>query len=399
MKISHISFSTFGGAGKVAQELHNYQKKVGLDSTLDCISTLNVRKEPFKHPKLTFFSALDKYLISKYDNPSMISILRNLHDHSDHLIHKNEYDVIHLHWLPGILSLQNLNNLYKSKTNFVWSIQDFWPITGGCHFMGTCNGFVKDCSDCPQIRTGFKSLAKKQLKNKMVILDKFEKNLTLVAPSIFVAKKIKLSPFFSKFNSVVIGNPIQISDSPSNLSKEFASDRDVNRKFIIGCVAADLSEKRKNISLLVNWFLKNCTDSNSNYQLLLIGNNGGFIPKHPRIKIVSNVNDPKLMTNLYLKMDVNVSLSLEETFGYSILESGLQKVPSICFENTAQSELIQNNLDGFVLSHIGELKIVLDNLAANPERIKQAGVNILKKLTNKYHVSNINSEYMKIYSE
>lgn len=397
MKIRHISFSTFGGAGKVAQELHNYQKEIGLDSTLDYITTLNVRKEPFKHPKLTFYSALDKYLISKYDNPSMISILRNLHDHSFHLTHKNDFDVIHLHWLPGILSLRNLSNLYKSKTKFVWSIQDFWPITGGCHFMGTCNGFVKDCSDCPQIRTGFKNLAKKQLKNKMVILEKFEKNLTLVAPSIFVAQKIKLSPFFSKFNSVVIGNPIHISNSPRDLSKKIAFEGDANHKFVIGCVAGDLSEKRKNVSLLVSWFLKNCIDRNSNYQLLLIGNNGGFIPKHPRIEIVSNINDPRIMTELYLKMDVNISLSLEETFGYSILESGLQKVPSICFENTAQSELIENNIDGFILKDLGKLKPTLDSLAANPEKIRHAGVKILKKFSNKYCVSNINSEFMKIY--
>src|ERR1700679_3218479 len=58
-------------------------------------------------------------------------------------------DILHLHWTNfGFLSLDNLEQLFKSGKPVVWTLHDMWAFTGGCHYAGDCDHFTRECGNC-----------------------------------------------------------------------------------------------------------------------------------------------------------------------------------------------------------------------------------------------------------
>jgi glycosyltransferase involved in cell wall biosynthesis len=58
-------------------------------------------------------------------------------------------DVVHLHWIQhGFFPFAHLRRL---RTPLVWSLADYWPFTGGCHYSGDCRRFEHGCGACPQL--------------------------------------------------------------------------------------------------------------------------------------------------------------------------------------------------------------------------------------------------------
>jgi hypothetical protein len=64
-----------------------------------------------------------------------------------------EADILHLHWInSGFLSINDLAELVKTGKPIVWTLHDMWTFTGGCHYSGTCDHFMRQCGNCPILR-------------------------------------------------------------------------------------------------------------------------------------------------------------------------------------------------------------------------------------------------------
>ena len=50
-----------------------------------------------------------------------------------------EADIIHLHWInQGMLSLNNIQEIFESGKPVVWTLHDMWECTAICHHAHTC---------------------------------------------------------------------------------------------------------------------------------------------------------------------------------------------------------------------------------------------------------------------
>lgn len=53
-----------------------------------------------------------------------------------------EADIIHLHWInQGMLSLNNIQEIFESGKPVVWTLHDMWECTAICHHAHTCTLF------------------------------------------------------------------------------------------------------------------------------------------------------------------------------------------------------------------------------------------------------------------
>jgi len=60
-------------------------------------------------------------------------------------------DIVHLHNLHGhYLSITDVPRLAGSA-RLVWTLHDFFPLTGGCAFPEDCPGWLGTCGECPQV--------------------------------------------------------------------------------------------------------------------------------------------------------------------------------------------------------------------------------------------------------
>jgi glycosyltransferase involved in cell wall biosynthesis len=58
--------------------------------------------------------------------------------------------VVNLHWVPRWLDLPSFLTSLPPALPVTWTLHGLEPITGGCHYPGECDGFTKECGNCPQ---------------------------------------------------------------------------------------------------------------------------------------------------------------------------------------------------------------------------------------------------------
>lgn len=96
------------------------------------------------------------------------------------------YDVINVHWASYLMSLSEIHELAKAGKKILFTLHDFYYLTGGCHYPAGCTGFLKNCVTCPQVNEEIFSqqtvIASNKLKRNIFSYS----NVYLSAPSQFV---------------------------------------------------------------------------------------------------------------------------------------------------------------------------------------------------------------------
>ena len=106
-------------------------------------------------------------------------------------------DLIHIHELHAYFV--NLNSLIqyikKKRIPVVWTFHCEYMYTGKCGYAYECEGFLKECGNCPSVRDYPKSLwfdrTKKMFRMKKELLR--DLNFTIVTPSQWLADRVKMS--------------------------------------------------------------------------------------------------------------------------------------------------------------------------------------------------------------
>ncbi len=115
--------------------------------------------------------------------------------------------IVHLQWIgAGMLRLESLARLARP---LVWTMHDMWPFTGGCHYDEGCGRFAEGCGRCPLLRSSSRrDLSSWVWRRKRRAWRALE--LTLVAPSRWLAEQARLSPLIRDRPIHVIPNGLDL---------------------------------------------------------------------------------------------------------------------------------------------------------------------------------------------
>jgi glycosyltransferase involved in cell wall biosynthesis len=265
--ITHVSFSSAGGAGSVARILSDEQRRRGQDSQLISVITSDLRKSPLSAPLHTMAAGIDEYIVKAADFSSPISVLR---DQVNGLGIRDiaGVDIIHLHGINGAMRLEDLHSVPK-HTRVVWTLHDMNPFTGACHYSLGCEGFKSSCSGCPAVKSVFYKRVSDLLTTKKEAVAKVP-NLSVVSPSRWLAEEAKHSTVFASHSISVIPNPID----PIFLGENSASAKtDETSSLRIIVVAKNLSDPVKQVDTAVRAF-HSAFPHKGNATLTLVGSGG-----------------------------------------------------------------------------------------------------------------------------
>ncbi|MFH1176652.1 MAG: glycosyltransferase [Acidobacteriota bacterium] len=120
-----------------------------------------------------------------------------------HLV--RQADVINLHWVSEFQSVETIARLLALPQPLVWTLHDENPFTCGCHYTAGCDGFREPRRDCPQLLAVSDSWTFEHLQHKIRL---FDRRLTLVAPSRWLAERARASRVFSRQRVEVIPNAL-----------------------------------------------------------------------------------------------------------------------------------------------------------------------------------------------
>lgn len=258
---------------------------------------------------------------------------------------------------PDVIQLHNIHDHYinyrilfeylnTTDIPVVFTIHDFWPVTGHCfHFIGVdCNRWKEEgCHDCPMAHVFPNNLCSRARKNFELKKRLFSanKNLHLVPVSKWVGDLMKES-FLGDKDITVIPNGI---DTKLFTPTEFISGSKIleqyrtatEGKFVILAVAGrwDVGDKR------LEDYIKMSEMLSGDEVIVLVGVNDEIRAKLPsNIVGLGRTEIPQELAAIYSMSDVLISLSGSETFGLTVIEANACGTPAVVYDNTAPPALI-----------------------------------------------------------
>lgn len=116
-------------------------------------------------------------------------------------------DVVHLHWVSGVLDFAKLAQVLGDKP-VVWTLADMNAFTGGCHYAQGCEGFRGDCRSCPLTGPGGQMHDFWQIK-RAALSDL--RNLHVVCPSEWLARQARDSALLGDRPVHMIPNALPVT--------------------------------------------------------------------------------------------------------------------------------------------------------------------------------------------
>ena len=240
-------------------------------------------------------------------------------------------NLIHLHWISNLIDYSSFFGSIKNNTPIVWTLHDFNPMTGGCHYPENCTGYHNECSDCPQLSVLDKSISLKNFEYKTEAY--LNKNLHLVATSQFVFDCLDNSSLFRSYPRYKIQYGFDVNQfvvlDKKNCREKLCLPND---QMIIGFGASEISRKNKGFSVLIEAL--NLIDVN--YHLVVFGNRmDGLLDsiQEQKYTYLGFLETSEQLNEAYSVCDLMVFPSYYETFGQIYSESILSGTYVISTDN------------------------------------------------------------------
>lgn len=352
MKVCHlVAGDLTGGAARGAYWLHLASRELGIESTL----LTNVDRE-YKDPnvsglKLSTYDWLQSRIKAKASR-----MLLNAYPHREKWIFNlgfdginytkslayQEADIIHLHWVNGLVNVQSLKRIKKPV---VWTLRDMWPFTGGCHYTMGCEGYKVGCGNCQQLKSNRKwditRLANAYKKRSL------PKQLNLVGISNWITTCASESKLF--------GN-IPIKTISNNIAEDhfFPVDRAEARKALNAPVDKKIiligAHQVNNFYKGFDLFLSAIEKVNRNdIHLLIFGSVSQDVLDKLKMNYTSLgfIEDDAKLRLAYSSADLFVAPSRMDAFGKTLAESLFCGTPVVCFDATGPKDIIQHKITGY----------------------------------------------------
>lgn len=374
--IAQFCMQDFGGAGTAALRLHESLLKCGEN---DIFFVQNIAKwkkntssltaksyqnhcEKLISPEWKLFLEKNKSALAKYPkrpkgmemftipwSPTQIKDISEL----------SEIELVNLHWISGTLDISRNIEILKDK-KIIWTLHDMNPFTGGCHYAGECKSYKASCGRCPQLGSDHPidlSNNTWEIKNNAYQ----QLDITVIAPSKWIAKCAKESSLLNKFPIHVIPNGI-----PTDIFKPYSQEKirehlDISQhSFVIAFGADSVINVRKGFS-----FLLSALEELQKYipkqdvVLAVFGNEASDSLKNCGFQTIffNYVSEESELAMVYSMADVTVVPSLEDNLPNIVLESLSCGTPVAAFHVGGIPDMVQHQVNGYLAPSRDHVKL------------------------------------------
>ncbi|MBK5273440.1 MAG: glycosyltransferase family 4 protein [Desulfuromonadales bacterium] len=313
-------------------------------------------------------------------------------------------DIVHLHWVARMMRLETLRSL---KVPIVWTMHDSWAFTGGCYLPGDCTRYRESCGNCPILGS-----AGRENDQSNRIWHRKQKswqglNMTIVAPSRWMADCARASSLFRNTRIEVIPNGLEV-----NRFKPVARSAARNilslpqdRKLILFGAKSATKDRNKGFHLLVQAMQELNSDSvrNDSIELLVFGSSEPDPPPVSGFKThyLGWQHDDSTLALLYAAADVFVLPSLQESLGYTAMEAMACGTPCVAFNQGGVPDLIDHQLNGYLAQPYEPVDLArgIGWVLEDEERRKRLSLQARHKVEQEFSVEKVSERHITLYRE
>ncbi|KHK02922.1 glycosyltransferase [Desulfovibrio sp. TomC] len=257
-------------------------------------------------------------------------------------------DIHHLHWIGGTVDICGDTAFLKGRP-LVWTLHDMHPITGGCHYAGSCRGFERHCGSCPQLGSSDDAdhSRREWLRKKAAYR---ELDITVVCPSRWLAQEVQKSSLLGKKPVHVIPNGV-----PTDVFKPL--QRTLIRQhlglgaedFVLIFGADAMATRRKGLAeLLAALHQLSAGNNASRLVLLTFGSHEGLDPAALPCRSLNlgRLGTPMELALAYNAADCLLVPSLEDNLPNVVLEAMACGVPVAGFATGGIPDMVEDGTTG-----------------------------------------------------
>ena len=411
MKVVHLSQTEAGaGAGRAAYRIHKSLLDMGVDSTLlvaekrtedptvfgianDWTNRSHARACQYLEAKL---SGAMKRDTSVFISPTRFSHFDPALDHR-----VRAADIVNLYWINGaFIAPEGLTGL---RQPIVWRLSDVWPFTGACHYPGDCDRFERQCGLCPQLKHPSTNDVSHQVwRRKSVAWN--ELDLTIAAPSEWIAQLAKRSALFSQRRIVTIptGIDLKIYHPMDKAEARAHLGIPADRKVIVFGAMSPGDDVRKGFNEM-HIALEAIAGSNvSGKVLAVVFGSQGPLPALPVPAIsLGRLNTDAALVAAYSSADVVLVPSLEDNLPNVALESIACGTPVAAFDVCGMPDIIRDGWNGILARRLeaAALGSAVAHLLTDEVRLKFMRFNARSHAQARFSITDQARNYFNLYSE
>lgn len=327
-EIVHLSFSSAGGAGSVARQLNGELVRRGIRSSHLFAIDSTLRTNPFAAPREALAAGVDEFLVKRQGFENPISLVRSWPSSGD-MERIPEGAIVHIHWAPGVLG-SRFSDLESKAKGVVVTLHDFLPITGACHYPSDCRSFRKSCESCPAVRDIFQ----KEVQERR----KLREQLVSSPKVVFTAPTQSAADLAA--SNLSLDKPIHVIQNP--VGHEFKllprNEEPLNSELHIAIIAADLSDNRKGVAVLLSHLVE--VRKERKLHLHLVGSGSNWIQNRDWVTKHGHLSASKL-AEVLAKCHLHMLGSVEEVAGLVVSEAAACGVPTLARKGTGAEDLIK----------------------------------------------------------
>lgn len=405
LKILHVNtYDISGGAARAVYRLNEALNVYGIDSSILVLIKRSKQENVIGSERFfsNFISKIKIYLDSIpnkiYKTSSLFSVSFLTSRFLLRKINKSDADIIHIHWVcNGMLKIEDISKINKPV---IWTFHDNWPYTGGCHIVGVCEKYEKDCGSCPVLGSKYDyDLSRWVLLRKKKYFSKIN-YLHIVSLSSWMKNKIEKSSIFKNRNISVLPNTLN-----TNVFRPFCTRK--SRQ------ALGLPSDKK---LVLFGAFSATTDANKGYKELIKALSLCKIPDVELVVFGTDIVNKSIMNNfvvhnlgtysddialslVYSSCDVMVVPSKEESFGQTAVESLSCGLPVVCFNYSGLVDIVEHKINGFLAEPFSSESLLqgIEWILLN-KKTQDLKINARKIAIKKFDYNIVSKKYADLYN-
>lgn len=411
MKVLHINTLDAGGAANACLRIHKSLQLKGVESKVlvlhqtksgqDIYSFKDfIKKKKAQHYlgrlKKLIRTAIINEFYEEHDRIGFFSLIETFYDVASHPLVKWA-DIINLHWIGDFVDLPSF--FLKIDKPVVWTCHDMNPMTGGCHYFGTCYKYKSNCLSCPKLNNHFQHLASENMKRKAFFYNQVS-NLQFVANSSWVEESLKLSNITKEYKCELIHYPIFNHDFFVINKVEARAKLKLEDKKVVLFVAQDIDSHNKGLHFLLRAMDKINTIL-SNVLLIIVGNgklmHDNALDNYLHFSFVESTEKLRI---IYNASDVFVIPSIDEAFGQTCLEAMMCGLPVVGFDSGGIPDMIENGKNGYLIEkgNVDELSESIIKLLDNDNKMAEMGNISVEIAHHKFSSDRQAQKYINLYA-
>jgi glycosyltransferase involved in cell wall biosynthesis len=408
MRVVHVNTYPYGGAARAAMRLHEGLRAAGVDSTSFTLTQgpAGPGHVTYRWPKGLVSRLRRRWVGARLRREHAPYLARSVHEgfYDDRTVFPDvheqleSFDVFHLHWVNGLIDVRRF---FRSvKRPIVWTLHDLNAFTGGCTYDRNCGRFTIGCGACPQFSsTDPKDLTHDIWLRKQAVFEQVPKQqLTITAPSRWLADLASKSPLLGKFDVKVIpyGLDLELYKPGDRWAARERLGLPAESRIVL-FVASDTANPRKGFKYLVD-ALSRSTDIPDLFLLSLgqsLDSPAGAIPH----KALGSVSDESTLAAAYRAADVFVIPSVQDNLPNTVLESMACGTPVVGFDAGGIPEMVRHEQTGLTapVGDVAALAAAIRRVLLEPELARRLSTQCRAVAESEYSLALQAQRFIELY--